>query len=578
MTVGDGEGAIADREKGGTMKLRFLGVVVAAVFLFLTGCGGDNQQQDDRKATRTAMALLTPTPTETPTTTPTGTATNTPPATNTPTITPTRTATPTPNETPTGTIVAPTPLGERLFTIAEITGILGTPPDMTRTGLFSTGLLGNNVATSFAAQDFTLVAGAPDANGVASLTLKEDFFLAVGNPLNVVCFHVIAEGSSGEIDCDGGSVYGVLLEQEAGDLPPPGPPQTGVGDDTGPGGAILRVTQESVQLAATTTLEDCLTATYDAPTETVYTTGSATAIKGAKMIETTGENFRCDTFAETDAAGMIVNPSVAFNAAAGGDVANNLRLADTAEVPATPTPTVESGESPTPTPEAPPLGERLFTVAGITGTLGTPPDMTRTGLFSTGLLGNNVATSFEAQDMTLVAGPVGANGVASLALKQDVYLAVGNPLNVVCFHVIAEGSSGEIDCDGGTAYGVMIEQETGDLPPPGPPQTGLGDDTGPGGAILFVTQESVQLGAGTTLETCLTATYDAPTETVYTTGMATAIKGEKMLTVAGENFNCDTFTETDTAGMLVNPSVAFNSAAGGDVANHLRLADTAAAP
>jgi hypothetical protein len=173
---------------------------------------------------------------------------------------------------------------------------------------------------------------------------------------------------------------------------------------------------------------------------------------------------------------------------------------------------------------------------------------------------------------------VGEDGVASLTLKADFYMAVGNPLNVVCFHAIAAGSSGEIDCDGGTAYGVTLQQAAGDIGPPDPPQTGVGPDTGAGGAILMLTQESVQMPAGTTLETCRTATYDPPTQTVYTTGLASAMKGTRMLDIPGENFNCDTFTTTDGAGMLVNPSVAFNSMAGGDVANHLRLADTATAP
>ena len=86
-------------------------------------------------------------------------------------------------------------------------------------------------------------------------------------------------------------------------------------------------------MPAGTTLEQCLTATYDPPAETVYTTGTASAIKGAKTIELSGENFDCDTFADTDSAGMLVNPSVASNPAAGGDVSNILRLADNATAP-----------------------------------------------------------------------------------------------------------------------------------------------------------------------------------------------------------------------------------------------------
>jgi hypothetical protein len=560
------------------MKLRFMGVVVAAALLFLIGCGGVNIQQDDRKATRTAIAAFTPTSTDTPTVTETATPTDTPTVTPTPTPRPptaTPTITPTGNVTPVGT-----PLGNRLFTIAPVTGVLGTPPDETRTGLFSTGFNGTNVATTFMAQDFTLVAGIPDANGVASLTLQGDFYMAVGNPLNIVCFHVIAAGSTGEIDCDGGTAYGVSLTQETGDIGPPPPPTTGVGNDTGPGGAILMVTQESVQLPAVgTTLETCLTATYDPATTTVYTTGNSSATKGTKTLDIMGENFRCDTFSQTDAAGMLVNPSVAFNATAGGDVANHLRLADTTEVVATPTPTEPGSETPTPTqsPSSPPLGERVFSLVDPSGLMG--PNVTRAGLFSTGLNGSNVANHFVGGPIRLVAGPVDANGIAQVTLASDVDFAVDSLGGAICFRMLKEGTTGFIDCDGGTGVDITITQDAGADAPPPVIMTGLGEGA-PGAMSLTIMQQSVPLGIGTMSDACATATLGPVEEIFYTTGMTTATKGgaPAPIMVTGESFSCDDFTVEDGPGMIVQPSVAFNTLSPNpNVANAMRLADSATA-
>jgi hypothetical protein len=307
------------------MSARLRGTVLTGVFLFLAGCSGDDDGGGGREDTPTVTATLTDTPT------PTATAANI--ATHTPTATPSQTDTPTP--TPTAT-TGVTPLGTRVFEIASPIGGLNASPDMTRTGFFATTLNGNNVATGLVTQNLTLVAGAPDENGVASLALQEDVFFALLNPVDVVCIHVIAAGSSGQIDCDGGTSYGVRLQEEAGAVSP-GTPETGLGDDAGPGGAILRVAQETVRLPVGTTLETCVGATYDPPIDTVYTTGGATAIKGPHTISLAGENFRCEAFAEPDSGGTLVSPIVAFVTSPPiGDVAYILRLAEDAEAPPTP--------------------------------------------------------------------------------------------------------------------------------------------------------------------------------------------------------------------------------------------------
>ena len=93
-------------------------------------------------------------------------------------------------------------------------------------------------------------------------------------------------------------------------------------------------------------------------------------------------------------------------------------------------------------------------------------------------------------------------------------------------------------------------------------------------------QQSVQLASGATLADCEAATYDPPVMTAYTTTMITATKGTASIVGTGEAFDCANFAQTDGPGMLLNPSVANQAEAGGDVANYLRLSDTdpAAAP
>jgi hypothetical protein len=92
-------------------------------------------------------------------------------------------------------------------------------------------------------------------------------------------------------------------------------------------------------------------------------------------------------------------------------------------------------------------------------------------------------------------------------------------------------------------------------------------------------QQSAVLGLGTTIDQCEGAEF-GPVETViYTTGIAMATKGEDVITVTGESFDCSAFTQTDGAGMIVQPSAVFNPLApGGDVANGSRFADNPMAP
>jgi hypothetical protein len=213
------------------------------------------------------------------------------------------------------------------------------------------------------------------------------------------------------------------------------------------------------------------------------------------------------------------------------------------------------------------LGTRSFTIAPVSASL-------RTSLFSSALLGMNVASSCTEGPLQLVGGTPDADGVASLALGADAAFAVRIiDMSLVCFRLLAAGSSGSIDCDGGSAYDARITQATGEDAPEPTIETGLGADAGAGAAMLLVMQQSAQLPSGSPLEDCATATYTDPVPAVYTTAKGTATKGALTLSKSGENFSCPDFATTNGVGLLVSPAVAFETRAGGDLVNVIRLAD-----
>jgi hypothetical protein len=91
-------------------------------------------------------------------------------------------------------------------------------------------------------------------------------------------------------------------------------------------------------------------------------------------------------------------------------------------------------------------------------TIGRPPS----GLYSSGLGGTDVAVGLETlpgplllhagrPDPTLQGEEACS---APLTIEQDVIIGFRNPLGYNCTKITAEGSSGTIDCDGGTAHNV----------------------------------------------------------------------------------------------------------------------------
>lgn len=277
--------------------------------------------------------------------------------------------------------------------------------------------------------------------------------------------------------------------------------------------------------------------------------------------------------------------------------------AATATVPAA-TPTVTrtaGGPTPTftPTTIAAGLGDRVFTIREDSGAPAPDP---RTGFFSSGLNGYSVSERFSSGPIVLTAEAPNASGVAQLRLKQDAYFKVFIKLgaSILCVKWVAQGSRGSIDCNGGTAYGVTMTEPAG-ASPPGVPMTGVGGDSGPGAANLFVRQVIAEIenrcptGGGTCTITgsrcttnaeCAPVTIDdsgacdattvfdnAGLDVVYTTANFLGTKGTRTFNKNGESFSCEAWTMSDGPGMLVTSLLAVDERAGGSSANGIRVAD-----
>jgi hypothetical protein len=208
---------------------------------------------------------------------------------------------------------------------------------------------------------------------------------------------------------------------------------------------------------------------------------------------------------------------------------------------------------PPPTPLPSPLGVRVFVV----DTVGAPRGVDSPS-----------GTNGTLQPLTLeiAAGQPDANGLAPLSLVQDATLvasiwradAGATSPTYLCFRLLAAGSSGSVDCDGGTAFDVVGSQPTG----PGTAltlETGLGDPAGPGDAALLVQmQRSAPIDAAQFLPGgCAAAAYEPPQLVALTTTQATAVKRTVSFTRTGEPFDCAYWSLRDTGGQLVMPAPTY---------------------
>lgn len=548
--------------------------------LYLTACKGEGVQVFGFPPTLTPTNTqrISPSPTRTPG-----------PATLTPTRTRTATAT-SPAGTPTSTFTSgpsPTPttpfagLGIRAFGVAPRPG----------SSFFSTGLLGQDVSTTDWRQATLFIqAGEIGPDGIVPVSLVADAtvaFRVIDN--SVVCFRLLAEGSTGTIDCDGGSAHDVLLTVDSHGTDEEGPIMLlpGQGEDAGPGALTLLVMQQGANLPAGSTLADCLTADFGEPELTAYTTAAATGrVTNPRQggndvtLARSGTNFSCDGWTSQEPFGALVNPILGIDTQV-GDTVQVLKLGEqeSAETPP-PTPTRVVAPTPTPgvgTPTATPmagagLGQRSFSVAPRPGS----------SFFSSALFNQDVSTTmWGSATLVLSAGEVGPDGVAPLSLAEDAVIAFQVLDNsIVCFRLLAAGSGGSIDCNGGSAFDTELSVNSNGTDPEDPPvfRTGLGSDAGPGAAVLLIMRQGANLPAGSSLGDCQTADFGEPEETAFTTARSTITimnprqGGTVTQTQPGSNFSCDGWTTKQPLGAMVSPVLGLDTTVG-DTGNLLKIGE-----
>jgi virginiamycin B lyase len=182
-------------------------------------------------------------------------------------------------------------------------------------GAFYSSALGSNTPLGTLHGAIDLVAGTPDDQGVAPLSVTGPVYYSagiLGGQFGTFCVRV--DSCTGFVDCDGGTPVEVQVTQDSkGPGLNGGPVQitTGLGADGGPGAVELRCQQAINQIPASAN-GDCVNASYPAPIEVVYTTGKTQAgfINGAPKIGTGsimqhGENFSCVAWKTEDGPGQL---------------------------------------------------------------------------------------------------------------------------------------------------------------------------------------------------------------------------------------------------------------------------------
>lgn len=272
-----------------------------------------------------------------------------------------------------------TPLGTRVFTIRQKSGF--NPA----TGFFSSGNLGGEVTVAnswYIAQTLNLRAGAVnETTGIASVRLEQDVIFGgqviQGGP--TLCVKLHAAGSTGQIDCDGGSPQDVVLAVDSNSGPSPcatpapsGPDPCRAGSPTTTaytgtasraGGLTLQVmaTVDNISPALASPA-DCATHEFGTPTPFVFTTerasaevdeispstvirfcsldpltscslaggcpaGKGTCSQTMTRLSRVGVNFNCAMWTTTDGPGRLVTPLFGEDTPV-GDTGNILLIGD----------------------------------------------------------------------------------------------------------------------------------------------------------------------------------------------------------------------------------------------------------
>jgi hypothetical protein len=193
---------------------------------------------------------------------------------------------------------------------------------------------------------------------------------------------------------------------------------------------------------------------------------------------------------------------------------------------------------------------------------------------------------------------------AALSLSQDAVYGF-NVLDgsLVCVRLQAEGSTGFIDCDGGTPHDVQASIDSHGDGPAGPwiVEGGLGEPA-EAGALTLDIEELVNIRipvGGSATEICPTLDYDEPDNpeqveqysidpptdivverTIFTTEI---LHGEVLnpkgggptisISVEGKNLGCANWTEEDGPGTIVGPISGLDNPIAGDTINAFILSD-----
>ena len=213
-------------------------------------------------------------------------------------------------------------LGERAFEVRRASSRLltsATGPGDASTDPWLAGVL-------------RICAGQALGDGLYALNLREDAVLGLGlSEGGILCARISARGSSGALDCDGGSAVDVRATQDA-DGATRVAVDSGLGLDAGTGAAVIRAPIAVVQLPAGALPSDCAGAVYPPPFNGALTTGEGTAqvldADGGVLAEVraTGSSFRCDEWT-SGPGGTLVLPFPAVNTP-NGDRAAVLVLAE----------------------------------------------------------------------------------------------------------------------------------------------------------------------------------------------------------------------------------------------------------
>jgi hypothetical protein len=215
--------------------------------------------------------------------------------------------------TPTPT---PTSGGGTEFVYTIDPGIAGVGPDQSGSGIF-VGIIGNtNASVAFSPGPLTLVMGAPDSNGIASLTIKNDTTISVDIiDGSCLCLKLLAANEfGGTINCNGGSMYDTKATRAANAPDLTWMVTTGLGSPSGAGDANLLLTGLFDHVSSSCAVADCPTHTFvNPPNEFAFTTTMATAeqqVSSGPPITLTdpGSPFNCANFGMPGSGGKLAAP------------------------------------------------------------------------------------------------------------------------------------------------------------------------------------------------------------------------------------------------------------------------------